>query len=54
MSYDPEALLGEARKLLPEVVNLRRRIHRRPEVGLTLPHTQNAIIDALGDLYIAS
>jgi amidohydrolase len=51
MSYnDPEALLREARKLLPEVVNLRRRIHRRPEIGLTLPHTQSAIIDVLGDL----
>ena len=34
----------------PEVVRLRRRIHRRPEIGLTLPHTQGAIIDALGDL----
>jgi amidohydrolase len=51
MSYeDPETLLGEARKLLPEVVRLRRQIHRRPEVGLTLPHTQTAIIDALADL----
>ena len=51
MSYDdPETLLREARKLLPEVVQLRRRIHRRPEVGLRLPHTQSAIIEALGDL----
>jgi hippurate hydrolase len=50
ISQNPEALLDEARKLLPEVVRLRRQIHRRPEVGLTLPHTQSAIIDALGDL----
>jgi amidohydrolase len=50
MSHDLETLLREARKLLPGVVRLRRRIHRRPEVGLTLPHTQSAIIDALGDL----
>jgi amidohydrolase len=50
MSHDLERLLREARTLLPEVVRLRRRIHRRPEVGLTLPHTQSAIIDALGDL----
>jgi amidohydrolase len=50
MSYDAEALLREARKLLPEVVQLRRQIHRHPEVGLALPHTQGAIIDALGDL----
>jgi hippurate hydrolase len=32
------------------MVRLRRRIHRRPEVGLTLPHTQGAIIEALGNL----
>ena len=50
MPQNPEALLDEARKLLPEVVRLRRQIHRRPEVGLTLPCTQGAIIDALGDL----
>lgn len=50
MPYDSPALLHEARKLLPEVVRLRRRIHRHPEIGLILPHTQGAIIDALGDL----
>jgi amidohydrolase len=50
MTYDPETLLGEARKLLPEIVRLRRQIHRRPEIGLALPHTQGTIIEALGDL----
>jgi amidohydrolase len=50
MSQNPEALLDEARKLLPDVVRLRRQIHRRPEIGLTLPHTQGAIINALRDL----
>ena len=50
MPYDPEALLREAHSLLPEVVRLRRRIHRRPEIGLTLSHTQCTIIEALGDL----
>jgi amidohydrolase len=50
MSYDPEALLHEARSLLPEVVRLRRQIHRRPEIGLTLPQTQATIIEALGAL----
>ena len=50
MTYDPDVLLGEARKLLPEVVRLRHQIHRHPEIGLALPHTQCAIIDALGDL----
>jgi amidohydrolase len=50
MSRDTKELLDEARKLLPDVIRLRRRIHHRPEIGLTLPHTQGAIIDALGDL----
>ena len=51
MSYDdPQALLREAGRLLPEVVRLRRRIHRRPEIGLALPHTQATIIEALADL----
>jgi hippurate hydrolase len=50
MSTDSEQLLSEARKLLPNVIQLRRRIHRHPEIGLALPDTQNAIIDALGDL----
>jgi hippurate hydrolase len=50
MSRDTKELLDEAQKLLPDVIRLRRRIHKRPEIGLTLPHTQRAIIDALGDL----
>jgi amidohydrolase len=50
MSRDTKALLDETRKLLPDVIRLRRQIHRSPEVGLTLPHTQGTIIDALGDL----
>jgi amidohydrolase len=50
MTDDPETLLREARTLLPEVVRLRRQIHRYPEVGLTLPHTQSTIVAALADL----
>jgi amidohydrolase len=50
MTDDPETLLREARTLLPEVVRLRRQIHRYPEVGLTLPHTQRTIVEALADL----
>jgi amidohydrolase len=50
MTDGPETLLREARTLLPEVVRLRRRIHRYPEVGLTLPHTQSTIVEALADL----
>jgi amidohydrolase len=50
MSYDLEELLGEARSLLPDIVRLRRRLHRHPEVGLTLPQTQRAIVEALDSL----
>ena len=34
----------------PEITALRRRIHRRPEIGLRLPETQRAILDALDGL----
>lgn len=43
-------LREEARRLLPGVVELRRRIHRRPELGLVLPETQKAVLEALADL----
>jgi hippurate hydrolase len=43
-------LLDEARALLPEVVQLRRRIHRRPELGLQLPRTQATVLEALDGL----
>jgi hippurate hydrolase len=44
------ALLADAKGLLPEVVALRRRIHRRPELGLELPETQRAVLEALEGL----
>jgi amidohydrolase len=50
MTYDPETLLREAQKLLPDVIRLRRWIHRHPEVGITLPHTQAAVVEALDGL----
>jgi len=40
-------LREEARVLLPEVVELRRRLHRRPELGLVLPETQKAVLESL-------
>ena len=33
-------LLAAARAALPDVVEIRRRLHRRPEIGLQLPGTQ--------------
>jgi len=43
-------LLREAQELQPDVVRLRRAIHRQPELGLHLPHTQAAVLQALDGL----
>src|SRR5205085_1680155 len=40
-------LLEEARELLEDAIALRRRLHRRPEIGLRLPETQAAVVEAL-------
>ncbi|MEM9654374.1 MAG: M20 family metallopeptidase [Actinomycetota bacterium] len=49
-AIDSTQILADARELLPDTVQLRRRIHREPEIGLDLPMTQAKIIDALGEL----
>lgn len=41
---------SEGQALLPELVALRRALHREPEVGLHLPKTQERILDALDGL----
>jgi amidohydrolase len=43
-------LLEEARGHLPAAVALRRHIHRHPELGLELPATQAAVLEALEGL----
>src|SRR5918993_2282853 len=43
-------LLAAATAIQPDTVALRRRLHRRPEVGLTLPETQRTVLDALASL----
>lgn len=43
-------LLEASRTLLPELVALRRRLHRDPEVGLDLPRTQEAVLASIADL----
>src|SRR3954466_15312073 len=43
-------LLEDAQRLLPELVELRRRIHRNPELGLVLPITQATVLEALEGL----
>ncbi|MQA17053.1 MAG: amidohydrolase [Pseudonocardiaceae bacterium] len=47
---DPAGLLDAARMLQPRTVALRRAIHRHPELGLSLPGTQQAVQQALADL----
>jgi amidohydrolase len=43
-------LIAAARSLQPHTVALRRAVHRRPEIGLDLPVTQAAILQALAGL----
>ena len=44
---DLEALLDEAKQLLPELVALRRAIHAEPELGLALPKTREKVLERL-------
>jgi hippurate hydrolase len=46
----PDDLLADAARLLPDVVDLRRRIHRAPELGLQLPNTQAHVLEAIDGL----
>lgn len=43
-------LREDAARLLPELVELRRRLHRIPEVGFDLPQTRAVVLDELADL----
>src|SRR5690606_32481404 len=43
-------LLDAGGRLLDDAVDLRRRLHRHPELGLQLPKTQEAVLDALDGL----
>jgi amidohydrolase len=42
--------LAISRRIAPELVDLRRRLHRIPELGLHLPDTQAAVLEALSGL----
>ncbi len=42
--------LDEAQELLPAAIALRRRIHAKPELGLDLPLTTEAVLDGLQGL----
>lgn len=43
-------VVDEAEGLLPETIDMRRRIHRRPELGLHLPETQQIVLESLAGL----
>ncbi len=45
-----DGLLEDARALLPDIRALRRELHAYPELGLNLPRTQQAVLDALAGL----
>lgn len=47
---DIARFLGEAEAMLPEAIALRRRIHAKPELGLDLPMTTEAVLDGLKGL----
>jgi hippurate hydrolase len=40
-------LLAAAQAILPDVIEVRRRLHRHPEIGLQLPATQAVVADGL-------
>src|SRR5439155_19829923 len=46
----PSAILVDARAILDDTIQLRRRIHRHPEIGLALPRTQATVLEALAGL----
>ena len=50
MSQSLSALADEARAVLADAVALRRRIHANPELGLELPETRQAVLEALEGL----
>jgi hippurate hydrolase len=47
VTASPVDLLAAAREILPDLLPIRRAIHRRPEIGLHLPETQQRIADEL-------
>jgi len=46
----PADILDAAKSIQPRLVDLRRRIHREPELGLDLPETRSKVLTELEDL----
>jgi amidohydrolase len=49
-AFDAAPLVAAAQAALPDVIAVRRRLHRRPEIGLHLPETQAVVADELRSL----
>jgi hippurate hydrolase len=49
----PSSLVADAEALFDDLVAIRRRIHRRPEIGLDLPETQRLVFEELERLGLA-
>jgi hippurate hydrolase len=45
-----EVLRADVRELEHDMMRLRHQLHRRPEIGLQLPETQQAVLEALSGL----
>jgi amidohydrolase len=50
MTTKLDDLHAEARSVLPDAIAMRRRLHANPELGLVLPETQRAVLEALAPL----
>jgi amidohydrolase len=46
----PDRLRDDVRELEGDIIHLRHQLHRRPEIGLQLPETQQAVLGALSGL----
>jgi amidohydrolase len=53
VTSDTNPLVDAAAALHDDVVAVRREIHRHPELGLALPHTQSVVLDALSGLDVS-
>jgi amidohydrolase len=53
-ALDHATILADARALLPDIVAIRRRIHRHPEIGTDLPVTQAVVVEELARLGLKS
>ena len=47
---DAAGILADATAVADDAIQLRRRLHRHPELGLTLPRTQAAVLEAIDGL----